>query len=595
MKRQLVIAVVKAANGNAKPLLNLALPTIVKTIGVTTSIGILFSGTALGAAVVAGGLFGQQAVNLNGTQSCTNQTVVTGVITQDVPALYRPIFTQAAAARGTDVNLLATVFYVEHGRSYPEPPPPYGKGKAWAVSSAAAMGPFQFIPSTWQSFGVDGNKDGKIDPNDLTDAAYSAANYLSSLGGKAGIPPGNPAKPYDKPSIVNVMASYNAGPAGNFGNGETQAYIKNGFAYYTKLTNGPLANPLADTTISECTTTFDSLGTTASPKVFAYGSTMLAGISAGGLGTNLAAQSVQLNVSASPGMTLDEAAQGLPNLAPKLVDAKAIVLSFGDAAIDGTGAAYVAKVKSIVAKVRVINPTANIWWVDANTRTPDASLDPLLTTAAEAGGFKLVYWKRLARLSATSGGPSWTTDGSSMQLSGSGDLKVAALVGQFVMGDLTVADKAYVLSGNAKDLAQQVLVSPQINLFGRLVRQDVTLTSQGKPGSSGAPLSANMLAILLELAKTRHIIITAIESGGTGHAAGSNHYEGRGMDVDIGPAGNAAIAAQLYSHRADLGIGDLIYSPMPAGTTTLKYGSALVYNSATMSEHTDHVHFSSNK
>ncbi len=595
MKRQLVIAVVKAANGNAKPLLNLALPTIVKTIGVTASVGMLFSGTALGAAVVAGGLFGQQAVKINGTQSCTTQTVVTGVITQDVPALYRPIFTQAAAARGTDVNLLAAIFYVEHGRSYPEPPPPYGKGKAWAVSSAAAMGPFQFIPSTWQSFGVDGNNDGQIDPNDLTDAAYSAAGFLTSLGGKAGVPPGDPAKPYDKPSIVNVMASYNAGPSGNFGNGETQAYIKNGFAYYTKLTNGPLANPLADTTISECTTTFEASDTTQSPKVFAYGSTMLAGISAGGLGTNLSAQSVQLNVSASPGMTLDEAALGLSNLAPKLVEAKAIILSFGDAAIDGTGAAYVAKVKSIVAKVRVINPTANIWWVDANTRTPDSILDPLLTTAAEAGGFKLVYWKRLARLSATSGGPSWTAEGSSTQLSGTGDLKVAALVGQSVMEDLTLADKVYVLRGNAKYLAMQVLVTTNIRLSGRLVRQDLTLASQGKPGSSGVPLSANMLAILLELAKTRQVTVTAIESGGTGHAGGSNHYDGTALDIDIGPAGNAAIVTQLYNHRADLGIGDLIYSPMPAGTTTLKHGIALTYNSATMSEHTNHVHFSSNK
>jgi hypothetical protein len=41
-----------------------------------------------------------------------------------------------------------------------------------------AVGPMQFIPSTWQSVGVDGNGDGRRDPNNLFDAAYGAARYL---------------------------------------------------------------------------------------------------------------------------------------------------------------------------------------------------------------------------------------------------------------------------------------------------------------------------------------------------------------------------------------------------------------------------------
>jgi Transglycosylase SLT domain len=41
-----------------------------------------------------------------------------------------------------------------------------------------AVGPMQFIPKTWQSVGVDGNGDGRRDPNNLLDAAYGAARYL---------------------------------------------------------------------------------------------------------------------------------------------------------------------------------------------------------------------------------------------------------------------------------------------------------------------------------------------------------------------------------------------------------------------------------
>ncbi|MER5872151.1 lytic murein transglycosylase [Streptomyces sp. NPDC002044] len=41
-----------------------------------------------------------------------------------------------------------------------------------------AIGPMQFIPSTWQTWGADGNGDGKRDPNNLYDAALGAGLYL---------------------------------------------------------------------------------------------------------------------------------------------------------------------------------------------------------------------------------------------------------------------------------------------------------------------------------------------------------------------------------------------------------------------------------
>lgn len=45
-----------------------------------------------------------------------------------------------------------------------------------------AVGPMQFIPSTWEWAGRDGNGDGKKDPNNVYDAALAAGHYLCRFG-----------------------------------------------------------------------------------------------------------------------------------------------------------------------------------------------------------------------------------------------------------------------------------------------------------------------------------------------------------------------------------------------------------------------------
>jgi membrane-bound lytic murein transglycosylase B len=45
-----------------------------------------------------------------------------------------------------------------------------------------AVGPMQFIPSTWAKWGSDANGDGLADPNQIDDAAQSAAHYLCASG-----------------------------------------------------------------------------------------------------------------------------------------------------------------------------------------------------------------------------------------------------------------------------------------------------------------------------------------------------------------------------------------------------------------------------
>ncbi len=50
-----------------------------------------------------------------------------------------------------------------------------------------AVGPLQFIPSTWERWGADGNADGINDPQQIDDAALSTARYLCHYGDLSGL------------------------------------------------------------------------------------------------------------------------------------------------------------------------------------------------------------------------------------------------------------------------------------------------------------------------------------------------------------------------------------------------------------------------
>jgi murein DD-endopeptidase MepM/ murein hydrolase activator NlpD len=55
-------------------------------------------------------------------------------------------------------------------------------GRNLNVSSAGAMGWMQFLPSSWKTWGVDANGDGKTDPYNPVDAIFTAARYLKAAG-----------------------------------------------------------------------------------------------------------------------------------------------------------------------------------------------------------------------------------------------------------------------------------------------------------------------------------------------------------------------------------------------------------------------------
>ena len=55
-------------------------------------------------------------------------------------------------------------------------------GRNLNVSTAGAVGWMQFLPSTWEMYGVDANDDGRKDPYNPVDAIFAAARYLKAAG-----------------------------------------------------------------------------------------------------------------------------------------------------------------------------------------------------------------------------------------------------------------------------------------------------------------------------------------------------------------------------------------------------------------------------
>jgi cell wall-associated NlpC family hydrolase len=88
-------------------------------------------------------------------------------------AALRPIWEAAGSAYGIPWEVLAAINKVETGF-----------GRNLGPSSAGAVGWMQFLPSTWARWGVDANGDGIADPDNPTDAIFSAARYLAACGGQ---------------------------------------------------------------------------------------------------------------------------------------------------------------------------------------------------------------------------------------------------------------------------------------------------------------------------------------------------------------------------------------------------------------------------
>ena len=110
-----------------------------------------------------------------------------------VPQRYEALFVEAAA-RYDDVSAssLAAQARVESDFD------------PRARSGDGAIGLMQFLPSTWEDYGVDGDDDGDADPRSPADAVHSAARYRQVLHDQVAALPGSDER--------HTLAAYNAGP-----------------------------------------------------------------------------------------------------------------------------------------------------------------------------------------------------------------------------------------------------------------------------------------------------------------------------------------------------------------------------------------------
>jgi len=105
-----------------------------------------------------------------------DQAVISAYARSVIPTRYLALYRAAASTcRGLPWTVLAAIGTVETGN-----------GANTSTSSKGAMGPMQFLPSTFAAYAVDGDGDGVANIQDPADAIYSAARYLCAWGAGLG-------------------------------------------------------------------------------------------------------------------------------------------------------------------------------------------------------------------------------------------------------------------------------------------------------------------------------------------------------------------------------------------------------------------------
>jgi Transglycosylase SLT domain len=115
-----------------------------------------------------------QIINLD---AASNQLPVDSGVRSGRPTTYLDLYKQSAAryCPGLSWTILAAIGQIESGH-----------GRNDGPSKAGALGPMQFLPSTWRVWGIPGFGDTTADVMNPYDAVPSAARYLCASGAVAG-------------------------------------------------------------------------------------------------------------------------------------------------------------------------------------------------------------------------------------------------------------------------------------------------------------------------------------------------------------------------------------------------------------------------
>ncbi|WP_288394285.1 peptidoglycan DD-metalloendopeptidase family protein [uncultured Vagococcus sp.] len=148
---------------------------------------------------------------------------------KDIPAQYIPIYKEAGKKYDIAWTLIAAFHKVETN---------FGTHPSM-VSSAGALGHFQFLPETWLGwgygsnppksvyenpamikkyggYGVDADGNGKADPYNIKDSAFACANYVSASGGMNNLRKAIFAYNHADWYVDKVLGYYNAYSKGDY-------------------------------------------------------------------------------------------------------------------------------------------------------------------------------------------------------------------------------------------------------------------------------------------------------------------------------------------------------------------------------------------
>lgn len=174
----------------------------------------LLTRTLLSIATVAAGCATMLGTALTGVSG--NALPASGAALRDVPGGYLALYQSAASScTGLPWTVLAGVGKVEsdHGRNT-------------GTSGAGAQGPMQFLPDTWNSYGTDGNADGRVLVTDPGDAIPTAARLLCAFG-------------VDR-DIRAALTSYNCGNPGARCQQATAGYVQRVLGWAASYASPPL-------------------------------------------------------------------------------------------------------------------------------------------------------------------------------------------------------------------------------------------------------------------------------------------------------------------------------------------------------------------
>jgi len=151
------------------------------TLGLVHDVAVLISapGDRLSALTArVRGVTGAQAQVISLRPAAPARLPVGGSVPAGRPASYLQLYQESAAqfCPGLSWTVLAAIGQIESGN-----------GQNVGPSSAGALGPMQFLPSTWQIWGTDAfGETGPPDIMDPFDAVPSAARYLCAAGASQG-------------------------------------------------------------------------------------------------------------------------------------------------------------------------------------------------------------------------------------------------------------------------------------------------------------------------------------------------------------------------------------------------------------------------